>query len=262
MEQLFTRSGDLYTKAPEFNEAGKMVYTRHVECDRCHVINGQRVWCMGMENGRPFSTTGFDCWACGNTGIRGTTEERLYTAAELAKVQKAAATREARKQAKALEAQRIAAEQHEAKKATFYSYNAAFLEALKGLCSGDDQNFWDRLYADLTATLRDPSERLITMVHDEVAKRAVNAESEFVGVEGDKMTLTITVEKIVTLYSDLYGATYLHLCRDQDGNVIVYKGTAQIGAPGDINTIKATVKAHQIYNGVRQTIIQRPKVQE
>lgn len=262
MEQLFTRSGDLYTKAPEFNEAGKPVYTRHIPCDRCHVINGQRVWCMGIENGRPFSTTGFDCWTCGNTGIRGATEERLYTAAELAKVQKAAATREARKQAKALEAQRIAAEQREAKKAAFYSYNAAFLEALKGLCSGDDQNFWDRLYADLTATLRDPSERTITMVHDEVAKRAVNAESEFVGVEGDKVTLTITVEKIVTLYSDLYGATYLHLCRDQDGNVIVYKGNANIGAPNDTNAVKATVKAHQIYNGVRQTIIQRPKVQQ
>jgi hypothetical protein len=260
MEQLFTRSGDLYEQAPEFNEAGKPVYTRHIECDRCCVVGGQRVWCMGMENGRPFSTTGFECWTCGNTGIRGTKQERLYTSAELAKITKAAATRAATKQAKFLEAQRIAAEQRTANEAAYHQANATFLDALKGLCSGDDQSFWDRVYADLTASLREPSERLVAMVSDEVAKRAVNAESEFVGVEGDKVTLTITVEKIVTLYSDLYGNNYLHLCRDQDGNVIVYKGTAHIGAPGDANTIKATVKAHEIYNDVRQTIVQRPKV--
>lgn len=260
MEQLFTRSGDKYTKTPEFNDAGKPVYTRHIPCDRCFVIGGQRVWCMGMENGRPFSTTGFECWTCGNTGVRGTKQERLYTSAELAKITKAATTRAATKQAKFLEAQRIAAEQRTANEAAYHQANATFLDALKDLCSGDDQNFWDRVYADLTASLREPSERLVAMVSDEVAKRAVNVSSTFIGAVGDKVTLTIKVEKIITLYSDLYGNNYLHLCRDQDGNVIVYKGTAQIGAPGDTNTIKATVKAHELYNGVQQTIVQRPKV--
>ena len=260
MEQLFTRSGHQYTKTPEFNKFGNPVYTRHVECERCGVVNGQRVWCMGMENGRAWSTTGFECWTCNNTGIRGTRQERLYTAAQLAKLQRAAATRQARAHARAMQALRIAAEERAAKEAAYHQANAAFLETLKGLCSGDDQSFWDRVYADLTTSLRDPSERLIAAVDAEVTKRAINVNSAFIGQLGDKVTLTITIEKIITIHSQLYGNTYLHLCRDQASNVIVYKGTADIGAPGETNTIKATVKEHQLYDGVQQTVIQRPKL--
>jgi hypothetical protein len=260
MEKLFTRNGHQYTKTPEFNEAGKPVYTRVIECERCGVVNGQRVWCMGMENGRAWSTTGFECWTCNNTGIRGTKQERLYTSAELAKITKAAVTRAANKQAKFLEAQRIIAEKRAANEAAYHQANAVFLETLKGLCSGDGQSFWDRVYADLTTSLRDPSDRLIAAVDAEVAKRAINVNSAFIGDVGDKITITITIEKIITIHSQLYGNTYLHLCRDQAGDVIVYKGTANIGNPGETNKIKATVKEHQLYDGVQQTVIQRPKL--
>jgi hypothetical protein len=94
--QLFTREGQEFTGTVQHNESGKAVHTVNVPCDRCHVFGGRRLWVMGTENGRPYSKTGFDCWTCGNTGVRSTRKERLFTAAELARVNKAAATRAAR----------------------------------------------------------------------------------------------------------------------------------------------------------------------
>ena len=80
--------------------------------------------------------------------------------------------------------------------------------------------------------------------------------------EVDKVTLTITVERIIVLNSEFYGNNYITIARDEQGNAITYKGKTSIGAKGETNTIKASVKEHTVYNGVKQTVIQRPKVLE
>ena len=95
MQNLFNRDGTEFNGTPEINEAGKPVRYVPVACDRCAVVNGQRLWVRWIENGQPRSNTGFDCWTCGNTGVRGQRKERLYTAVELARVNKSAATRAA-----------------------------------------------------------------------------------------------------------------------------------------------------------------------
>ena len=74
MEQLFKRDGSIFTGTVNTDEKGRTTYTQVIPCDRCHVIDGQRLWVMGMENNRPYSRTGFECWTCGNTGIRGQRE--------------------------------------------------------------------------------------------------------------------------------------------------------------------------------------------
>jgi hypothetical protein len=236
--QLFTREGQEFTGTVQHNESGKAVHTVNVPCDRCHVFGGRRLWVMGTENGRPYSKTGFDCWTCGNTGVRSTRKERLFTAAELARVNKAAATRAARK----AEAHRIAVEQAEAalvgKEAAFRTGNADFIAKLEAL-EGD---YWDGFKQSFYARREAPTERQIALVEGEVAKRAANAASAFVGAVGDKITLTITVERVIVLEWQCYGTN--------------------IGNKGDTLTIKASVKEHVVYNGVNQTVIQRPKVVE
>ena len=47
---------------------------------------------------------------------------------------------------------------------------------------------------------------------------------------------------------------------DSAGNVFIYFGDASLGGPGDAVTISATIKAHTVKDGVKQTIINRPKV--
>lgn len=256
MEQLFTREGAEFIGSVEFNDKGKPVYTRLIPCDRCAVFNGQRIWCRWVENGQPRSNTGFDCWKCGNTGIGSQCEERLYTAAELAKVQKAAATRAARKEAERIATEERIAAENQAREQKFYVDNSAFIEALNTL----DGDFWVRFREQFLVRQLDPTERQIELVNGAVAKRAANTNSRFVGAVGNKVTLALTVERIITLFSEFYGNNYLWLCRDQNGNVVTYRGRVDLGDIGSTVTVTATIKEHQWYGDVQQTLIQRPKV--
>jgi hypothetical protein len=91
---------------------------------------------------------------------------------------------------------------------------------------------------------------------------AARANSQHIGNVGDKVTLTITVERIVVLKSEFYGDNYITIARDEQGNAITYTGRSDIGGKGDTLTIKASIKEHTVYNGIKQTVIQRPKVLE
>lgn len=91
---------------------------------------------------------------------------------------------------------------------------------------------------------------------------AARANSKHIGSVGDKVTLTITVERIVVLKSEFYGDNYITIARDEQGNAITYKGRSDIGGKGETLTIKASIKEHTVYNGTQQTIIQRPRVLE
>jgi hypothetical protein len=258
MTKLFTRQGDEFTGTVESDGAGKAVRYVNVACDRCHVINGQRLWVMGMENGRPYSKTGFNCWTCNNTGVRAVRKERLYTADQLARANKTAATRAARK----AETDRIAAEQAQAalvaKEANFRASNVEFIAKLDTL----DGEFWDGFKNSFYARREAPTERQIGLVMAEVAKRQKNAASGFVGAVGDKVSLTLTVERIIVLHSEFYGNNYITIARDEQGNVVTYKGRTDLGVTGDTVTVKASIKEHAVYNGIKQTVIQRPKVVE
>lgn len=259
MEALYTRAGEAVTGDIEGLDSRPYI-TVPKPCDRCHVIDGRRVWLMGIENGRPYSRTGFDCWTCGNSGVRGWRKERLFTQAQLARLNKSAETRAANRAVRELaEQQRVAAER-QAKEAAYRAENAEFLAQIATLCTGDGSNFWDRMAGDLLASFRSPSERQIECVKGEIAKRAQNASSGFVGAVGDKVTLELTVERVIRLES-FYGVTWMTIARTPEGNVIVYRGQSDLGQQGDTVTVKATIKEHTFWQGVKQTIIQRPKVQ-
>lgn len=91
-------------------------------------------------------------------------------------------------------------------------------------------------------------------------KAAIDATREFVGTVGEKITLTLKVVHIVELDSS-FGTVYINICEDANNNTIIYKGNAK-GFPekGETATITATVKEHGVRNGVKQTVIQRPKL--
>jgi hypothetical protein len=89
---------------------------------------------------------------------------------------------------------------------------------------------------------------------------AQNAYKAHVGTVGEKMVLTITTVHVVLLET-AYGVVGLHICEDANKNTIIYKGNAK-GFPdkGESAMIMATIKEHAVREGVKQTIIQRPKV--
>jgi hypothetical protein len=87
---------------------------------------------------------------------------------------------------------------------------------------------------------------------------ADRAISKHVGTVGERREFALTVNKVFSFESQ-YGRTFINICKDADGNVIVYKGSNGF-EEGDALTLKATVKAHDEREGVKQTLIARPKI--
>ena len=90
-------------------------------------------------------------------------------------------------------------------------------------------------------------------------KAALDAKRAHIGTVGQKVTMTLTVVHVVVL-DGTYGTTYIHICEDADQNVVIYKGTSNaIPGKGHTVTVTATIKEHGVREGVKQTVIQRPK---
>ena len=95
----------------------------------------------------------------------------------------------------------------------------------------------------------------------ETGKAAVakhqKAVSDYVGEVKGKVELSVTVES-VKLIDGFYGAKLLHKMVDTEGNVLVWwcsgKGDLEVGKTYNV---KASVKSHEEYNGVKQTTLLR-----
>lgn len=89
------------------------------------------------------------------------------------------------------------------------------------------------------------------------ARQADADKSGWVGTVGERRDFSLTIRMIVEIEGQ-YGYSYLHIMHDTDGNVVVYKGTKVLGDKGEAVSVKATVKEHDVRDGVKQTKIARP----
>jgi hypothetical protein len=86
-----------------------------------------------------------------------------------------------------------------------------------------------------------------------------------VGTVGERRDFDLTV-RFVTYFDTQWGTTWVFVMEDADGNVVVYKGAGHLynaagqgATKGDKVVVKATIKEHGERDGVKQTIIARPK---
>jgi hypothetical protein len=91
------------------------------------------------------------------------------------------------------------------------------------------------------------------------AKNAPATSGRHMGNVGQREEFTLTIKRVME-HEGMYGTSYFHACVDENGNQFIYKGTSELGEVGATIRVKATVKEHSAYNGVAQTIINRPKV--
>lgn len=91
----------------------------------------------------------------------------------------------------------------------------------------------------------------------EEARQADADKSGWIGTVGERRMFNLTIRMVFEMEGQ-YGYSYLHVMNDADGNVVVYKGTNCLGAIDDAVTVKATVKEHDVRDGVKQTKISRP----
>ena len=108
----------------------------------------------------------------------------------------------------------------------------------------------------------------------EEERAKVNAEVEYYGAVGDKFELTLTFDKSFG-FEGAYGFTYIHLFHDDENHVFAWSSSNGTylcwcktnGKDGFLEyevgkkyTLKGTIKAHEEYRNVKQTVITRCKV--
>lgn len=100
--------------------------------------------------------------------------------------------------------------------------------------------------------------------NDDLVKAAIEAmtyepdDSEFVGNIGDRIEVTLTVEKAIHL-DGYYGPSTMHIMRDEDGNAFVWTTAAKSWEEGVTKTLRGTIKDHKTYRNVNQTVLTRCK---
>ena len=122
-------------------------------------------------------------------------------------------------------------------------------------------------WGGLTDKQTDLVRRALARAGERVAKAAQRrderleadrAGSTHVGAVGERCEFTLTCEKVFE-FEGQFGLTFINICRDVHGNVVVYKGSNGFDE-AVVYVLKATIKKHDERNGVKQTLISRPKI--
>lgn len=85
------------------------------------------------------------------------------------------------------------------------------------------------------------------------------AKSDYVGKQGERITTTVKVLRLFTIDGN-FGPTRIHKMQDEAGNVFIWFGHATPLDEDQTYNIKGTVKNHEFYRGVKQTVLTRCKV--
>jgi len=128
--------------------------------------------------------------------------------------------------------------------------------------SGEAVEWWGSLSEKQTEVVR----KSLARAKENVDKReerkaewaAESANREYVGEVGDKHFEVKGTISYTTSWENDYGITHLTVIRDADDNSIKYKGK-RLGSKGDTVEMIATIKAHEVYNDEKQTIVNRPR---
>lgn len=247
--QLFNRFGT--ARQQNYGTADKPAYTYVGKCSRCG----------GAGQAEQWRHTGLVCYQCGGSGAQ--IVERLYTVEQNVKLNAAQAKRNAKATAKrnAAEAERQA--KLAAEKAAWLEQTSEFRAKLEQLVATEpDGGFWTSVSLRFHSNQEQPTDRLTEVADAAIAKLAAARASQFVGQVGQAIELTLTCERVIDCSWGSFPriSSWMHLCRDTAGNVVVYKGAGNFLGAGESGKVKATVKSHDVYRDTQQTFIQRPRI--
>jgi len=218
--------------------------TRAENCPRCGGAGGSPHW-------RP---DGGVCYQChGNRKVPKT--YRVYTEEKLAKLQEAAEKKAAKEKA--------AAERAEAKRfLEFVNWGRDHKNLLEAIKNAEGNSFLANLSVKLLANmvltdrqLEAAAEAIERMKQREAEGRA----SEHVGEIKERIEFEAEVTGVYGT-EGYYGHTDIVKFKDNDGNQFTWFASGYTDlARGDRMSIKGTVKKHDEYRGIKQTVLTRCK---
>ena len=128
--------------------------------------------------------------------------------------------------------------------------------------SGERVECWGKLSEKQTDVVRKALARAKVNLEQkgerEARWAAESAGRDYVGEVGDKKFEVEGTISFATSWEGTYGTTHLTVIRDANDNSIKYKGK-MLGYKGDTVSMIATIKAHEVYKGEKQTIVNRPR---
>lgn len=90
-------------------------------------------------------------------------------------------------------------------------------------------------------------------------KEKLAAESNYLGEIGEKIEVDFVSGKEVACCETQFGLLHIYEFKDANGNVVVWKSSSSKDIP-ESGVVAGTVKAHEEYNGIKQTVILRAKI--
>lgn len=94
------------------------------------------------------------------------------------------------------------------------------------------------------------------------AQHKAEEKSQFVGQEGERVTCSVNNFKCVSAWDTQFGTTFLYKWTDDEGNIFTWFASNSIEDEDTVKAITGTVKKHETYKEVNQTILTRCKVTE
>lgn len=216
-------------------------------CSRCGGAGGSNAW----------KHTGWTCYRCGGRGTEPRTR-RVFTADKLARLNALAEKRAARKQA---ERDRKAKEQRR----EFIDWAKPHGKLIGGILMAKGNSF----LADIAAKLRrqwtlSPAQlEAARRVMDQAAKRtATDAMSQHVGEPKQRIEFEAVVIGVYETRNQ-FGHVDIVKMRDLAGNMFTWFASGYTGLVRDDRiSIKGTVKKHDVFRGIKQTLITRCKFEK
>lgn len=90
-------------------------------------------------------------------------------------------------------------------------------------------------------------------------KERLAAESNYLGSVGEKISANFVSGREVACCETQFGLLHIYEFKDANGNTLVWKSSSSKDIP-ESGVVTGTVKAHEEYNGIKQTVILRAKI--
>jgi hypothetical protein len=246
---LYERYGTPHT----VKEGTKTIMVPRV-CGRCGGAGGADKW----------KPTGWTCYQCGGCGRGEPKEVRLYTQERIDALNAALEKRRAKKAAKA----KAKADALEAERALIRDAFRLANPLLEVWSLDDDSDIIRDIGARCLERCTEPSEKQVELVTRILDRRIAEAKARnagHLGKVGERIELTVTLNKKVPLHARFYGEhRILYIMTDAaTGANVTWMNTGHtFFEEGATVRIKGTVKEHGDYNGKPQTKLTRVKLIE
>ena len=90
-------------------------------------------------------------------------------------------------------------------------------------------------------------------------KEKLAKSSNYIGAVGEKISVNFISGREVACCETQFGLLHIYEFKDANGNTVVWKSSSSKDIP-ESGVVVGTVKAHEEYNGVKQTVILRAKI--